>query len=166
MATASATNKRLSHGLTLPQASTSGRDCVVNNILSSLATLDETAQLHWVQETSRQVDHERLYQRTGTRYEEYDDNNDDMTVAAPVTGVGYRKRGSGSFTRVPFSAPSPAVPMGRPSKQGFFRRFMGIGPKVPVESEVLISPHPKRNVLVKNSHAMQVYRPSIIVAQR
>ena len=54
---------RQSYGLTLPPPADS-RDSVVSNILSSLATLDETAQLQWIQETSRQVDSERAaYQR-------------------------------------------------------------------------------------------------------
>jgi hypothetical protein len=158
-------NKRQSHGLTLPQSSDS-RDSVVSNIISSLATLDETAQLQWVQETSRKVDHERAYQRKENdnnhmnlyergRYDGYDDSED--ITQAPVTGVGYRERQSNGSLNIPLAAPSPAVPMGRPSKQGFFRRFMGIGPKVPIESEVLIgSTHYKPRVLVKNSHSAQV----------
>src|SRR5271155_2416151 len=142
----SATNKRQSHGLTLPQSPDS-RESVVSNILSSLATLDETAQLQWIQETSRQVDHERAYQRTQntsngnvvTRHEQYDAHNGEQTdkPLSPTTGVGYRDRSrNGSFGLVTTSAPSPAVPMGRPSKQGFFRRFMGIGPKMAMETDV------------------------------
>jgi len=162
-----AMNKRQSHGLTLPQTA-DGRDSVVSNILTSLATLDETAQLHWIQETSRQVDHEREYQRrengvvngNNTGYDRYEGIRElDEPVELP--GVGYRDRGRatagkkdqfGAITTVA-AAPSPAVPMGRPSKQGFFRRFMGIGPKVPIESEILIST-PK--VLLKNTSSAQV----------
>jgi len=154
------TNKRQSHGLTLPQSSGS-RDSVVSNILSSLATLDETAQLQWIQETSRQVDHERDYQRTQhhnhhgngiTRHtkKEHPDIPEEVD-SAPTTGVGYRHAGrNGSITLlpgnlIPESAPAPAVPMGRTSKQGFFRRFMGFGPKVPIEDELIVtSPTPKK----------------------
>ena len=143
-------NKRQSHGLSLPQSSDT-RDSVVSNILSSLATLDETAQLQWIQETSRQVDHERAYQRrengkksnSGTRYDRYDGNpeTEDDVVQVPMTGVGYKEREArnGSFGIVTAPAPSPAVPMGRPCKQGFFRRFMGIGPKVSIDNDLFIS---------------------------
>jgi hypothetical protein len=141
---ASVKNKRISHGLTLPQSG-DGRDSVVNNILSSLATLDETAQLQWVQETSRQVDLEREYQRheslVAASLNHYNEN-DETVLQMPVTGVGYRGRGSGNTPVLPFAnpaAPSPAIPMGRSSKGGFFRRFMGIGPKVPIENDLMIS---------------------------
>jgi hypothetical protein len=141
-------NRRQSHGLTLPQSSTAP-DNVVSNILSSLATLDETAQLHWIQETSRQVDHERAYQREETvrtsngfaRHERSDGySRQEEGLTAPLPAVGYRDRArNGSFNSLLHSAPSPAVPMGRPTKQGFFRRFMGLGPKVPIEDDLLIS---------------------------
>ena len=158
---ANATNKRQSHGLTLPQSS-NRHDSVVSNILSSLATLDETAQLQWIQETSRQVDNERAFQRrengptngtSGIRYERYDGDQDEP-LHAPITGVGYRDRGrAGSYN---VAAPSPAVPMGRGSKQGFFRRFMGIGPKISLEGDLLIATHqPKPNVLVKSTSSVQ-----------
>lgn len=140
--------KRESHGLTLPQSS-SAPDNVVTNILSSLATLDETAQLQWVQETSRQVDYERAYQReenlrNGNGVARYERSNGDSGLSegltAPTPAVGYRDRSrNGSFNSLISSAPSPAVPMGRPTKQGFFRRFMGFGPKVPIEDDLLIT---------------------------
>ena len=160
---ANATSKRQSHGLTLPQSS-SHHDSVVSNILSSLATLDETAQLHWIQETSRQVDSERAYQRerendfingnSGIPHERYDGEQEDP-MHVPITGVGYRDRGrSGTYS---IAAPSPAVPMGRTSKQGFFRRFMGIGPKIPIEGDLLLATHqPKSNVLLKSTGSVQV----------
>src|SRR5579859_2727 len=142
-------SRRQSHGLTLPQSS-SAPDTVVSNILSSLATLDETAQLHWIQETSRQVDHERAYQREENlrngngvssrhgRSDGYPKQEEGLT--APTPAVGYRDRSrNGSLNSLMSSAPSPAVPMGRPTKQGFFRRFMGFGPKVPIEDDLLIS---------------------------
>lgn len=141
-------SRRQSHGLTLPQSSSSP-DNVVSNILSSLATLDETAQLQWIQETSRQVDHERAYQReenlrNGNGVARYERNNGESKqeegLTAPTPAVGYRDRSrNGSFNSLMNSAPSPAVPMGRPTKQGFFRRFMGLGPKVPIEEDLLIS---------------------------
>jgi hypothetical protein len=142
---ATAKNKRISHGLTLPHLG-DGRDSVVNNILSSLATLDETAQMQWIQETSRQVDLERAYQRQQENgapwsYDRYDEN-DESTLHMPVAGVGYRERGTWTASALPFvnpAAPSPAIAMGRSSKGGFFRRFMGIGPKIPVENDLMIS---------------------------
>jgi hypothetical protein len=149
------TDKRQSHGLTLPQTPNSG-DSVVGNILSSLATLDETAQLHWISDTSRQVDNERAYQRHEnssnetrvTRQEVYDRSYDDPSP------TGYRGHGrSESFDITSISAPSPAVAMGRPAKQGFFRRFMGIGPKVPIEVDII---PPKSRVLIKSSNNSQV----------
>lgn len=74
----------------------------------------------------------------------------------PIGGVGYRDRHpNGSFSIVAASAPSPAVPMGRPSKQGFFRRFMGIGPKLPLESDLLISTQ-RPKYAVKNASSIQV----------
>lgn len=144
-------NKRQSHGLTLPPTPNSG-DSVVGNILSSLATLDETAQLHWISDTSRQVDNERAYQRTenasnGARREDWHDGRYDDT-----NGFAIRER-SESFSVLSVPAPSPAVAMGRPAKQGFFRRFMGIGPKVPIEVDIV---PPKRSVLVKNPGNVQV----------
>ena len=165
-----AASKRVSHGLTLPQTLDS-RDSVVNNILSSLATLDETTQLQWIQETSRQVDNERAYQRRiesernnsieQPRYDRHDTLRDYNTDSpAPVTGVGYRERGrNGSFTATVHnsSAPTPTVPMGRPTKPGFFRRFMGIGPKVPLEGDLVIATHSqKSNVLVKTNNSAHV----------
>jgi hypothetical protein len=160
-------NKRQSHGLSLPLPDT--RDSVVSNILSSLATLDETAQLQWIQETSRQVDHERAYQRkgngthgnSGTRYDRYDENPEpeDDVVQVPMTGVGYRERGAlnGSFGIVTAPAPSPAVPMGRPCKQGFFRRFMGIGPKVSVDNnDLMISTQEHKHPVNNSSSIVQV----------
>jgi len=166
-----AASKRISHGLSLPQAVDS-RDSVVNNILSSLATLDETTQLQWIQETSRQVDDERAYQRSlqsdrnnsmeqHRRYDHHDTLRDyNIESPAPVTGVGYRERGrTGSFTANlhTSSAPTPTVPMGRTSKPGFFRRFMGIGPKVPLEGDLVIASHSQKpNVLVKSPSASQV----------
>jgi len=141
-------NKRQSHGLTLPRSSTAP-DNVVSNILSSLATLDETAQLQWIQETSRQVDHERAYQReeyvrtaNGVAGHERSDGHSrqEEGLTAPLPSVGYRDRSrNGSFNSLLSSAPSPAVPMGRTTKQGFFRRFMGFGPKVPIEDDLLIT---------------------------
>jgi len=165
------TNKRQSHGLTLPQSSDSP-DSVVSNILSSLATLDETAQLQWVSDTSRQVNHERDYQRKAarhgngiTRQPRYEHQNiPEDSDYVPTTGVGYRTRGrSGSFTissgnTISEAAPSPSVPMGRPSKQGFFRRFMGLGPKVPVEDDLLVTSLPPKK-LVKSPLSGQVKRP-------
>ena len=159
--------KRQSHGLNLPQTSDT-RDSVVSNILSSLATLDETAQLQWIQETSRQVDHERAYQRresgahgnSKTRYDGYDGNpkpeNDEVQV--PMTGVGYRERGgrNGTFGIVAAPAPSPAVPMGRPCKQGFFRRFMGIGPKVSIDNDLLVSTQEPQHPVESSSSIVQV----------
>lgn len=153
-------NKRLSHGLTLPPSS-ENRESVVTNILTSLATLDETAQLQWIQETSRQVDHDRTWQRqengvNGNSKTLHDHNDDhrDSDQETPITGVGYRRR-NGSFSLLGSSAPSPAVPMGRPAKQGFFRRFMGIGPKMPIESEVVITAHHGRR-LVKGQNSVRV----------
>lgn len=141
---AAAKNKRISHGLTLPQTG-NAPDSVVNNILSSLATLDETAQMQWIQETSRQVDLERAYQRQenggASPYDRYDENHD-PAMQMPVTGVGYRGRGTRNPAALPFvnpAAPSPAIPMGRSSKGGFFRRFMGIGPKVPIDNDLIVS---------------------------
>jgi len=140
----STAKKRISHGLTLPQSG-DGRDSVVNNILSSLATLDETAQMQWVQETSRQVDLEQAFQRrengSSSGYERFGEN-DETTLQMPVMGVGYRDRATRSNMALPFVnpvAPSPAIPMGRSSKGGFFRRFMGIGPKVPIQNDLMIS---------------------------
>jgi len=139
---ATAKSKRISHGLTLPQSG-DARDSVVNNILSSLATLDETAQMQWIQETSRQVDLERTFQRrengSASAYERYDEH-DETTLQMPV--VGYRDRATRNTSALPFvnpAAPSPAIPMGRSSKGGFFRRFMGIGPKVPIQNDLMIS---------------------------
>lgn len=149
---------RQSYGLTLPPPADS-RDSVVSNILSSLATLDETAQLQWIQETSRQVDSERAYQRRenssqrrenggGTGYSSAGRQQQDGYNAlnqghalengmSPTPAAGYRDRARNGSLSIP--APSPAVPMGRPAKQGFFRRFMGIGPKVPIEGDLLIA---------------------------
>jgi hypothetical protein len=162
-------NKRQSHGLTLPQSSSS-RDSVVSNILNSLATLDETAHLQWIKETSRQVDGEREFQRredasgstsvarrtTGSSRHPAlyikEDIPEEPDYAAPG-GVGYRhtrKNGSVSIPAdlIPVAAPSPTVPMGRPAKGGFFRRFMGFGPKVATEDDlVLASPPPKRSFM-------------------
>jgi len=139
-----AKKKRISHGLTLPQSG-DARDSVVNNILSSLATLDETAQMQWVQETSRQVDLEQAFQQrengSASGYELFDEN-DETILQLPVTGVGYRDRATRNNSALPFvnpAAPSPAIPMGRSSKGGFFRRFMGIGPKVPIQNDLMIS---------------------------
>ena len=162
--------KRQSHGLNLPQPS-DARDSVVSNILSSLATLDETAQLQWIQQTSRQVDHERAYQKrengggvVGGRvhvngYDQYDGNGDSEyeEVHMPMTGVGYRRKrvtntSLGIITPV---APSPAVPMGRPCKR-FFRKFMGIGPKVAIENDLLISTQPPYDP-VQNSNSVYVF---------
>jgi len=159
------TNKRQSHGLTLPQPS----DSVVSNILTSLATLDETAQLQWIQETSRQVDNERAYQRkqngingdAGNVFDRYDGivEPDEGDVKLPITGVGYRERDrEGSYGIATAPAPSPAVPMGRPTKQGFFRRFMGIGPKVPIDSDIVLAAQQPRK-LIKNSSSTQALPP-------
>lgn len=166
--TNAAMTKRQSYGLTLPQPSDT-RESVVSNILTSLATLDETAQLQWIQETSRQVDKERAYQRREiggisgdsrnrqNRYNGTEEDEDRVTTQVPVmTGVGYRERGiDGSYGIATIPAPSPAVPMGRTSKQGFFRRFMGIGPKVPIDSDILLAAQQPRK-LVKNSSSVQV----------
>jgi hypothetical protein len=150
---------RQSYGLTLPPPADS-RDSVVSNILSSLATLDETAQLQWIQETSRQVDSERAYQRrengnsTGRQHDNYNNGPllENGTAATP--GAGYRDRArNGSFS---IPAPSPAVPMGRPAKQGFFKRFMGIGPKVPIEGDLLISTQQPK-YMVKSNGTVQVH---------
>ena len=154
------TNNRQSYGLTLPPPADS-RDSVVSNILSSLATLDETAQLQWIQETSRQVDSERAYQRrenggaSAGRQEYYNGVHRPLENGqAPTPRAGYRDRArNGSFSA---PAPSPAVPMGRPSKQGFFRRFMGIGPKVPIEEDLLIVTQQPRDVM-KSLGAMPVH---------
>lgn len=142
--TTTAKNKRISHGLTLPQSG-DARDSVVNNILSSLATLDETAQMQWIQETSRQVDRGRAYQRqengAALAYDRCDEYGE-PALQIPVTGVGYRDRGTRNapaFSFVNPAAPSPAIPMGRSSKGGFFRRFMGIGPKMPIDNDLMIS---------------------------
>jgi len=169
-------NRRESHGLTLPQ-SPSAPDNVVSNILSSLATLDETAQLHWIQETSRQVDYERAYQREeiirtsngvlrNGRHDCF--TREEESETAPIPVVGYRNRSrNGSFNGL-FSAPTPSIPMGRSTKQGFFRRFMGFGPKAPIEDDLLITTqqpkipsknpssvhvylHPSKNVLIAGS---------------
>lgn len=150
--------------MTLP-LSPSAPDNVVSNILSSLATLDETAQLHWIQETSRQVDHERAYQREeiirnsngisrNGRHDSFSREEGSETAAIPV--VGYRDRSrNGSFNGL-FSAPTPSVPMGRSTKQGFFRRFMGFGPKVPIEDDLLITTQqPKTSS--KNPSSVRVY---------
>jgi hypothetical protein len=131
-----------------------------------LATLDETAQLQWIQETSRQVDNERAYQRkqngvngdSGNVYDRYDGimEPDEGDVQLPITGVGYRERGrDGSYGIATAPAPSPAVPMGRSTKQGFFRRFMGIGPKVPIDSDLVMATQQPRK-LIKNSSSVQV----------
>jgi len=162
--TSAATKNRQSYGLTLPPSADS-RDSVVSNILSSLATLDETAQLQWIQETSRQVDSERAYQRrengggnssAGRQQDGYNALNGQPfeNGQAPTPAVGYRDRArNGSFS---IPAPSPAVPMGRPSKQGFFRRFMGIGPKVPIEGDLLITTQPPTH-MSKSTSTMQVH---------
>jgi hypothetical protein len=161
-------NKRQSHGLTLPQSAGS-RDSVVTNILSSLATLDQTAQIQWVEETSRRVDYERDHQRREmrhangiTRHPKYEHQDiPEEGNYAPTIGVGYRHGNrSNSITRLSGtieteSAPSPSVPMGRPSKQGFFRRFMGLGPKVPIEDDLLITSLPPKK-LVKQPLSGQV----------
>jgi hypothetical protein len=166
-------NKRQSYGLTLPK-SPSVPDSVVSNILSSLATLDETAKIHRIEETSRQVDYERAYQReentrnsngyTRERYGGHSrQHSRQQSMTDPLPSVGYRDRSrdrsrNGSFTVLNTSAPSPSVPMGvpvgRPAKQGFFRRFMGMGPKVPTESDLLITTQP--NVLRKTQNNVQV----------
>jgi hypothetical protein len=157
-------NRRQSHGLTLPQ-SPSAPDNVVSNILSSLATLDETAQLQWIQETSRQVDHERAYQREETvrngngasrngRHDSFSGQEESETAPIPV--VGYRDRSrNGSFNGL-FPAPAPSVPMGRTTKQGFFRRFMGFGPKVPIEDDLLIATKQPKG-LGKSPSSVHVY---------
>jgi hypothetical protein len=156
-------NKRQSHGLTLPATPRSG-DSVVGNILSSLATLDETAQLHWISDTSRQVDNERAYQR----YEQ--SANGDRVPREDVYDRtydenGYSVRGrSESLSVMSVAAPSPAVAMGRPAKQGFFRRFMGIGPKVPIEVDII--PPSKPRVLVKNSSNVQVRTAWVLLIDR
>lgn len=159
--------KRQSHGLSLPPVSDT-RDSVVSNILSSLATLDETAQLQWIQETSRQVDHERAYQRrengthgnSETRYDRYNGNPEpeDDAAQVPMTGVGYREKGarSGSLGIVAAPAPSPAVPMGRPCRQGFFRRFMGIGPKVSIDNDLLTSTQESQYPVKTSNSIVQV----------
>lgn len=156
---------RQSYGLTLPPPADS-RDSVVSNILSSLATLDETAQLQWIQETSRQVDSERAYQRrengnsTGRQHDNFNNNGLNGPLLengiSPTPGAGYRERArNGSFS---IPAPSPAVPMGRPAKQGFFKRFMGIGPKVPIEGDLLISTQQPK-YMVKTTSTIQVSFP-------
>jgi hypothetical protein len=167
-------NKRQSYGLTLPQ-SPSAPDSVVSNILSSLATLDETAKIHRIEETSRQVDYERAYQReentrnsNGYTRERYGGHSRQQSRQQSITdalpSVGYRDRSrdrsrNGSFSIINASAPSPSVPMGlpvgRPAKQGFFRRFMGMGPKAPTESDLLIASQ-QPNVLRKNQTNVQV----------
>lgn len=163
-----AMNKRQSSGLTLPQSS-DDRNFVVSNILTSLATLDETAQLQWIQETSRQVDNERAYQRrengvngnSGKNHHRYDQNGEPDAGLVPleIAGVGYKERGrDGSYGIATVPAPSPAVPMGRPSKQGFFRRFMGIGPKVPIDSDIMIAAQQPRK-LVKTTNSVQPRKP-------
>jgi len=158
--TSTATNNRQSYGLTLPPPADS-RDSVVSNILSSLATLDETAQLQWIQETSRQVDSERAYQRrenggaSAGRKEYYNGVHGHLENGqAPPPRAGYRDRvTNGSFSG---AAPSPAVPMGRSSKQGFFRRFMGIGPKVQVDEDLLIATQQPRDTM-KSLGGVQVH---------
>jgi len=109
---------RQSYGLTLPPPADS-RDSVVSNILSSLATLDETAQLQWIQETSRQVDSERAYQRrenggfngnsTGRQHDNYNNGPLLENGMAPTPGAGYRERARNGSLSIP--APSPSVPM-------------------------------------------------------
>jgi len=165
------TNKRQSHGLTLPRTAGT-RDSVVSNILSSLATLDQTAQIQWVQETSRQVDYERDHQRREnrhhhgngvTRHPKYQHQDiPEESDYAPTSGVGYKHRAAGDSTITVLpgglmneAAPSPSVPMGRPSKQGFFRRFMGFGPKVPIEEDLLITSLPPKRA-AKNPLSGQV----------
>lgn len=154
---------RQSYGLTLPPPADS-RDSVVSNILSSLATLDETAQLQWIQETSRQVDSERAYQRRenggfngNSPHDNYSNGLNGPLFEngiSPTPGAGYRERvRNGSFS---IPAPSPAVPMGRPAKQGFFKRFMGIGPKVPIEGDLLISTQQPK-YMVKSTGTVQVH---------
>src|SRR5437763_10224485 len=155
-------NRRQSHGLTLPQ-SPSAPDNVVSNILSSLATLDETAQLHWIQETSRQVDHERAYQREEiirtsngvSRNGRHDSFSKEASETAAIPVVGYRNRSrNGSFNGL-FSAPTPSIPMGRSTKQGFFRRFMGFGSKEPSEDDLLITTK-KPKIPSKNPSSVNV----------
>jgi hypothetical protein len=137
---------RQSYGLTLPEPSDT-RDSVVSNILSSLATLDETAQLQWVHETSRQVENERAFQRReGAPRDHYNGRRSDDD-ALPMFGVGYKDRSPANSLGIIHSAPSPAVPMGRTTKQGFFKRFIGIGQRVQIESDLLISTNqPKRSL--------------------
>jgi len=131
---------RQSYGLTLPEPSET-RDSVVSNILSSLATLDETAQLQWIQETSRQVDSERAFQRRdSSAANRYDGRrSDDDVLQVPMLGVGYKDRSAANSLGILHAAPCPAVPMGRTTKQGFFKRFIGIGQRVQIESDLLIS---------------------------
>jgi hypothetical protein len=154
---------RQSYGLTLPPPADS-RDSVVSNILSSLATLDETAQLQWIQETSRQVDSERAYQRrengnsTGRQHDNY--NNGPLLENGISPSAGYRERARNGSLSIP--APSPAVPMGRPAKQGFFKRFMGIGPKVPIEGDLLISTQQPK-YMVKTTGTIQVSFPDFFL---
>ena len=167
MVLASSKNRQ-SYGLTLPYSD--GRDSVVGNILSSLATLDETAQLQWIQETSRQVDNERAYQRResvgsgylASRNRQYGRRHSDDISPVPITGVGYKDRGvNGSFSIINTSAPSPAVPMGRPTRQGFFRRFMGIGPRIQIENDVILTQQPKPSM--KTATSVRVPSPKAIL---
>jgi len=158
--TSVAAKKRQSHGLTLPQNPSNSRDSVVSNIISSLATLDETSQLHWISETSRQVDNERAYQRqesmsNGNGKEWYErsrmDDGLDTTMRRGYSSDRERSASFGLHT----PAPTPSIAMGRPAKQGFFRRFMGMGPKVPIDPDIL-PPKREPKVLIKNQSAVHV----------
>jgi hypothetical protein len=131
---------RQSYGLTLPEPNET-RDSVVSNILSSLATLDETAQLQWVQETSRQVDCERAFQRRDSAARDHYDGRRSDDDALQLPSIGYKDRSAANSLGALHAAPAPAVPMGRSTKQGFFKRFIGIGQRVQIESDLLVSTH-------------------------